>query len=457
MTSASWAERQCQWIVKLDDCEFVTTKYLILSTGYTSKAVTPDIPGIDRFVHKYHTSKFPADLDLKGKRVGVIGTGASGLQVIESIYKDVEELVVYQRTPNLATQRKVGHNLYNRKQEEEEKKRWEQLFEVCSNSSSGQSTDWEEFDLADQQKKRDFLEQKWADGNIWFGNHRDLLNNVTYNREVYDFWRSKVADRINDPEKREILAPKEPPHAFGARRPSHESSYYDAYNHDHVKLIDVRSDPFVEVTEDGVTTKSGHQKLDILIMATGFDAVVGSILNGINIRGRRGSSLYYKWNSRIRSAYGIAVADFPNFFYGAGPQAPTVFGTTPRLAENQGPWMASIIAHAGPEGVVEPEEKYEQIWDDECSRVCPKLMWESRTWYMRHTDFGKGEVQPACYYGGMAEYKQHLDRCKENGFEGFKISHIRTPYGEDVDGAVNGTYATNGANRVDGHVVEATA
>lgn len=312
VTSAAWADRQGQWIIKLDDCDYVTAKHFILSTGYTSKPVLPTIPGLGLFSRRYHTSNFPADLDLTGKRVGVIGTGASGLQCIEGIHDKVKELTVYQRTPNMATRRKIGHELYNKTHEEGEKKQWPDIFARCDSSSSGQSTDWEEFDLKDEKLKREMMEKKWQEGNFWFGNHKALLNDEKYNREVYDFWRKKVVDRIKDPEKKEILAPENPPHPFGTKRPCHETIYFEIFNQDNVNLIDLNTDDLVSVNERGiVTAKSGHKDLDIIIMATGFDAVVGSILNGIDIRGRGLVSLYQKWNTRIRTNYGLSVAEFP--------------------------------------------------------------------------------------------------------------------------------------------------
>jgi len=372
------------------------------------------------------------------------------MQCIEGIHDQVKELTVYQRTPNLATQRKIGHYTYSKESEDEEKKRWPDFFAHCDRSSTGQTTDWEDFDLQDDQLRRDMLEQKWQEGNFWFGNHRALLNDEAYNREVYDFWRAKVAHRIKDPRKRELLAPETPPHPFGAKRPSHETVYYDAFNQDNVNLVDLNTDEFLQVDETGITNKqSGHKELDIIILATGFDAIVGSILNGIDIRGRNGATLYKKWNTRIRTNHGLSVAGFPNFFYIAGPQAPTVFGTTPRLSEIQAPFIAHIIRSAGSGGVIDPDEQAEEDFDRECERVCPKLMWQTRTWYMRRTDFGRGPVQPACWYGGMAEYRRLLQQSEDKGFEGFHISHKRTEVNGETDGYVNGVNGTHAVHGVE--------
>lgn len=312
--AAFWSENQGKWNILIEGGNFVVANHFILSTGYTSKPKPHDIGGLGMFPLVFHTSNFPANVDVTGKRVGVIGTGASGLQCIEGIAGKVKELVVFQRTPNMATRRKVGHELYNKNHEAAEKKIWPDIFARCATSSSGQSTDWKDFDLSDEKLKKDMMEKMWQEGNFWFGNHRSLFNDEKFNREAYDFWRSKVIHRINDPAKREILAPEVPPHPFGMKRPSHETFYYEIFNQDNVTLIDVNTDKIVSADRTGINcVNSGHHKLDVIIMATGFDAVVGSILNGIIIRGRSGSkvTLQEEWDTRIRTNLGLSVADYP--------------------------------------------------------------------------------------------------------------------------------------------------
>jgi len=327
-----------RWAVTTHDGTVVHSRFLILCTGFASKPHFPSYPGLDTFSGvRHHTGQWPQDgsVDLRGKRIGVIGTGASGVQLIQESGPQASHLTVFQRTPNLAlpmvqypvdvhTQDKMKEVLYpyilRRRQQTFSG------FHFDINVNSLLSLSPEERMLA--------FEDLWAKGGFyfWLGAFQDTFHDDRANDEVYKFWQRKVGDRIVDKEMRRKLAPEVAPHPFGVKRPCLEQQYYEVYNQPNVTLVDVAENPISEITPKGVKTQDGKEhEFDVLVIATGFDAVTGSI-SQIDIRGTDGLLVREKWGKGLATYLGMSIANFPNMFFTYGPQGPTAFCNGPTCA-----------------------------------------------------------------------------------------------------------------------------
>ena len=271
----------------------------------------------------------------------MIGTAASGIQVIEALSKSVSHMTVFQRTPNLACP--MRNVKYSEEDTAEIKKDFPRRF-AGRRSRNGFDSRVAHRSLHDSPEEREkFFEELWRRGGLsfWFANYRDMLDDSTSNIRAYNFWRTKARKRIQDRDIAEILAPIKPPHAFGTKRPSLEMAYFEVFNQPNVNLVDVNSDPIVEVTPEGIITASGMlHKLDILALATGFDFITGS-MRAMGIQGKHGRRLNDSWNiseegDGVSTALGLMTAGFPNMFFPMGPtgtfrvRPDSSFGRDPR-------------------------------------------------------------------------------------------------------------------------------
>ena len=283
---------------------------------------------------------------MAGKRVGVIGTGASGVQVAQEAAGVAAHLTVFQRTPNLALpmrQKKLDDDTIRRMKE-----KYPEMFDRRTKTFAGFDYDVlakSALEVSDDERQATF-ERLWEIGGFapWIGSFNDILVNEEANRAAYKFWRDKTRARINDPAVAEILAPTEPIHPFGVKRPSLEQHFYEIFNQRNVSLVDLRTTPIERVTRSGIKTAAGEHDLDILVLATGFDAVTGG-LTSIDIRGTQGETLKEKWAKGVRAHLGMAVAGFPNLLFVYGPQSPNAFCNGPTCAEVQGDWVARLLDH----------------------------------------------------------------------------------------------------------------
>ncbi|KAL3457271.1 hypothetical protein BJX64DRAFT_296034 [Aspergillus heterothallicus] len=427
--AAKWDERSQTWSVSVSGGATYRTQYFILCAGYSTIPYLPKFHGAEKFKNCFHASAWPEDLDWKSKRVGVIGTAASGLQIIEALAPNVSQLTVFQRTPNLATPMRQIE--YTPKQMDQLKKSFYPNMFKQRNSSTGFFAVQSRSGLQETPEQRQRMFQTlWNRGGLsfWFGNYADLLTCHKVNMEAYRFWRERVHARVHDKATAEKLAPTKPPHAFGTKRPSLETSYFEAYNLLHVELVDVNDDSIQEITSSGVRTRSKFYELDILIYATGFDALTGSGL-AIDIRGIGGVKLESKWDTRangngVSTALGMMSSGFPNMFFPMGPQAPSALGLTPHLAEIQGGWVADCIQHMRTRGLarIEPTIESEQAWRKEVNRAAEATLFgEADSWYMGVNIPGR-KKQPLCYFGGVGKYAEHLQQTASAGYKGFNMS-----------------------------------
>ncbi|KAJ3973582.1 cyclohexanone monooxygenase [Lentinula raphanica] len=419
-----------RWEITALDGTVVNPRFLVLCTGFAAKPYTPHLKGIDLFQGiSHHTAEWPENgLDLKGKRVGVIGTGASGVQVIQEIAKDVEQLTVFQRTPNYAVAMQQK-KLDNFKEQEKMKTLYPAIFERRRETIAGYSyselPSKKLFDATPAERLLHFEEQ-WSLGGFRFSlrNYADVVVNQAGNDEVYEFWKTKVRERLHDPDMQEKLAPSIPPHPFGAKRPSLEQHYYEVYNRPNVELIDLRQCSIVEATPEGILTADGvEHKLDVIIFATGFDTLMGGITQ-IDIHGLGGKSLKDKWADGVATNLGLTSADFPNMFFIYGPQAPTAFSNGPTCIEIQGDWVVNCIKYIMDNNFtyINAREEAEQQWRKKVLFLGSLTLFNKAetSWYFGSNIPGK-IVEPYMFMGGVQKYDQIITEVASQGYMGFDL------------------------------------
>jgi cation diffusion facilitator CzcD-associated flavoprotein CzcO len=415
------------WIVRSSDGSVASARYLVLCTGVSTKPYIPDLPGLNDFGgERHHTALWPQQgLDMHGKRVGVIGTGASGVQVAQEAAGTAAHLTVFQRTPNMALpmrQQKLDDNTVRRMKE-----KYPEMFDRRAKTFAGFDYDVlakSALEVSDDERQATF-ERLWEIGGFapWIGSFNDILLNEEANRTAYKFWRNKTRARINDPAVAEILAPTEPIHPFGVKRPSLEQNFYEIFNQPNMKLVDLRSTPIERVTRSGIKTAAGEYELDILVLATGFDAVTGG-LTSIDIRGTQGETLKEKWAKGVRAHLGMAVAGFPNLLFVYGPQSPNAFCNGPTCAELQGDWIARLLDHLRQRNYtrVEATVSAEEAWRAQVLAVADTTLFpRADSWYFGANIPGKLREMLA-FAGGLPAYMAKCRESAERGYEGFAIS-----------------------------------
>ncbi|XP_037044872.1 baeyer-Villiger monooxygenase-like [Bradysia coprophila] len=432
VTSAEFNGQTNQWLVKVNDSDqpVANATFLLLCTGALDRNYTPPFKGVDKFRGMtLHTRQWPRDgVDVAGKRVAVIGTGSSGVQVIQEIASQVGHLTVYQRTPNLALPMQQSSLLDQTKWKFPTVEAIPETFKRVRNTFSGMDFDNIPKNAVDvTAKEREMVfEALYKNGgfSFWIGTFKDVLYNQEANDAAYQFWYKKTRARINDPVKQEILAPTVPPHPFGTKRPSLEQRYYEVFNQHNVDIINIRKSPIIEITEKGIKTQNeGVVDVDIIVFATGFDALTGGILNIPMINDRQ-QSLQDKWKNRILTNVGIAVAGFPNMFFTYGPQAPTAFANGPVCVEVQGDWIIDLLVRMRKEGKtkVEATEKAELEWKQRVNDVWSNSLFPlANSWYQGVNIPGKPQ-EALSFAGGMVAYNSILNECAKNNYDGFVLS-----------------------------------
>ncbi|SDH71483.1 MULTISPECIES: flavin-containing monooxygenase [Bradyrhizobium] len=415
-----------RWTVRSSDGSVIRPRYFVVCVGLGSKPYTPNLPGLSDFAgERHHTALWPQQgLDLAGKRVGVIGTGASGVQVAQEAAAVAAQLTVFQRTPNLALpmrQKRLDDDTILRM-----KKGYPVAYEKRRTTLGGfdyQSLEKAASEVSAEERQATF-ERVWEIGGFapWVGSFNDLLIDEQSNRAAYDFWRDKTRARIKDPAIAEILAPTEPIHPYGAKRPSLEQNFFDIFNQSNVSLVDLRNTPIEKVTRSGIKTTAGEYGLDVLVLATGFDAVTGG-LTSIDIWGTDGRTLKQKWADGVRAHLGMASAGYPNLLFVYGPHSPNAFANGPTAAELQGEWVAKMLDHvrgrnwAQFEATVPAEEAWRaKVFEAVDATLIPR----ADSWWVGANIPGKRREMLA-FAGGLGTYMAICNESAERGYEGFSI------------------------------------
>ena len=345
VAAATYDENSRSWSVALQDGSRLRARFLITAIGPLSTPTLPRIEGRDTFVgQSFHTARWPREpVDFKGKRVAVIGTGATGVQTIQTIAREVGHLTVFQRTPNWCAP------LHNGKIDAETQKTikagYPEMFKRCQETFAcflHTPDPRGAFEVSDQEREA-FYEKLYAARGfgIWQGNFRDILIDRKANATISDFVARKIRQRVKNPDIAEKLIPRN--HGFGTRRLPLETFYYEVYNQDNVELVDIAETPIERITPDGIKTSAAEYQFDIIVYATGFDAITGSF-DKIDFRGTGGVRLKDKWKSGPQTYLGMMVDGFPSMMMLMGPH--TALGNIPRSIEYSVDWITGLLRFA---------------------------------------------------------------------------------------------------------------
>ncbi|KIK57513.1 hypothetical protein GYMLUDRAFT_46090 [Collybiopsis luxurians FD-317 M1] len=416
-----------RWVVKTEDGRVARPQFFILCVGFASKPYTPDFKGLDKFEGIcHHTSQWPQEgVDLTNKRVGVIGTGASAVQVIQEIGPHVSHLTVFQRTPNYALA--MGQRKLDVERERKRKVLYPTIFRRQFQTPTGFDIEPVAKTLSASTPEERLLhwEDAWARGGFAFllNNYKDLMLDENTNREVYNFWRDKVRARLHDPRMQEKLAPTIAIHPLGAKRPCLEQTYYEVFNQPNVTLVDLNECGISEITSKGLLTEDGFEhEFDALVLATGFDSLTGS-LTQIDIRGIDGVSIAEKWANGVYTNLGMTCANFPNMFFPYNAQAPTAFCNGPSCIEAQGNWIVDCIKSMKENNLTAicSTSEAEADWRAQVMGIGDLTLYsKAKSWYMGSNIPGK-TVEHLNYAGGLHTYCNIITEIAEKGYEGFRL------------------------------------
>ncbi|MPY92193.1 MAG: NAD(P)-binding protein [Acidimicrobiia bacterium] len=430
VTAAHFDERGNRWEIETDQGDRVTAKFLVTAIGCLSSGQIPDIPGRDAFRgESYHTGAWPHDgVDFTGKRVGVIGTGSSGVQSIPVIAKQAQHLHVFQRTAQYTIP--ARHGTVDKAFLDEVKKDYDAIYEKARWSTGGlpyAPVERSALAVSDEERLRVY-EDAWQQGGFkfLFASFFDIGIDRRANDTASEFIRSKIREIVKDPEVAEKLVPVD--HPFASKRPLIDTNYFDTYNRDNVTLVDIRHAPIQEITPTGIRTEDGHYELDIIVFATGFDAMTGTF-NRIDIQGRDGARLRDKWAGGPLTYLGLASAGFPNLFMITGPGSPSVLSNMPVSIEQHVEWVSGAIEHLRSQGldVMEAEERAEQEWVAHVNEVAEQTMFMlADSWYLGANIPGKPRVFMP-YPGGVGAYREKCNEVTEAGYEGFTLRGAEVP------------------------------
>ncbi len=426
VTAADFDEHSQRWMVTTEDGNELSAQFLIMGTGGLTETVFPNIPGIETFKgESHHTARWPdGGVDLKGKRIGIIGTGATGIQVIQTIAPEVGHLTVFQRTPNYTIP--MRNLKYDDDARAELRAQYPKLKARVHDTFAGFDYDFNEreFYSFTVEERRAKLEELWADGSLsfWVGSFGEMLVDEAVNQEVTKFVREKIRARINDPKVADKLVPSE--YGFGTRRVPLENKYYDAFNQDNVDLVDTNTTAIERITETGIKTSEGEIPLDIIIYATGFDAGTGA-LTRINVRGRDGQLLKDTWRDEVRTFMGLQIHGYPNMFTTMGPMSPAAaYCNVPTCIQQQVDWIADCMAfvRARSGRSIEATLEAQDAWvahHDEVGNAT--LAMKTKSWHVRRDAEGN-QQRLLAYAGGVNTYRKLCDEVKASGYEGMTVT-----------------------------------
>jgi cation diffusion facilitator CzcD-associated flavoprotein CzcO len=412
--------------VTTDAGEMLTAQFLITAVGCLSTANIPDIPGLDNFGGRwYHTGQWPHEgVDFRGRRVGQIGTGSTGIQAAPVIAETAARLTVFQRTANYSVPARNGPLT-------PEFNRWIQdnmdeiraTMRAAVNGHPFLLSETGALEIPPEERLARY-EKAWETGGLRFrAAFRDLVTSNEANATASAFLKDKIRRIVKDPAKAQKLADID--HPYAAKRPPIDTDYFETFNRDNVDLVDVRADPIERVTPAGIRLKSGAgYPLDIIVFATGFDGMTGSLLR-MDIRGRGDLALKEAWKAGPRNYIGLQVAGFPNLFMVTGPGSPSVLCNMPVAIEQHVEWITDCIAHLKQKGLtrIEPREEAVDAWVAEVNKAADAtvLPQAKHSWYLGANIPGKPRVFMP-YAGGMAKYRRICNEIAARGYEGFKLS-----------------------------------
>ena len=422
---AGFDSKTNSWTVKTDKGDAATARFCIIATGNLSTPRTPNYLGLESFKGKwYHTGLWPHEgVDFTGLRVGVIGTGSSGVQSIPIIAKQAKHLYVFQRTANFSLPARNApmdpdkESAHKAQYPQRRRAAFDTPFGIAGYPAPVKSA----LDATEEERTRAY-DTKWAEGGSisFLYSFTDLLVNKDSNETAAEFVRRKIRATVKDPRTAELLCPND--HPIGTKRLILDTDYYETYNRDNVTLVDIRSKPIEEITPAGLRTASAEYALDAIVFATGFDAMTGA-MKEIDIHTDAGISVREKWEHGPRTYLGIMIAGFPNLFMITGPQSPGVKSQMILACEQHVDWIADCLQYLRDHGFsrIEAEEDAEDGWVQHNNEVADRTLYPlANSWYVGANISGKPRVFMP-YVGGVAAYKKNCDEIAARGYEGFRL------------------------------------
>ena len=434
LLKAQYKEAGNRWQLELDDGTRASCTFLISAVGPLSATRIPDIQGAESFRgESFHSSRWPrneegtpAGVDFTGKRVGVIGTGATGVQVIPIVAETAAKLHVFQRTPNWCIPLGNGSLTPQLIQElRGDPGRFLEFLKTTETAFPYRRGSKKAVEVESNERQALFESLYAMPGYaLWLASYRDLLTNKVSNDYMATFVANKIRDRVKDQAVAELLIPKN--HAFGTRRVPMETNYYESYNQANVELVDIGGTPIDCITPDGIQVGGREIKLDVLIYATGFDGVTGA-LDRIDIRGRDDVALKTTWEDGPVTYLGLQTRGFPNFFTLVGAHNGASFCNIGVCGALQVEWVTEMLAHMRGRGLVlsEPAAQYQDEWTQHVYEVYAKtLLAESDAWWVKTTKNADGSTtrRALIYVGGAPEYRARCAEVAANGYEGFVLA-----------------------------------
>jgi cation diffusion facilitator CzcD-associated flavoprotein CzcO len=422
IVSAVFDEPTATWTLTTQDGAQLRSRFVVSATGVLSVPYWPAIPGRERYRGEaYHTGQWPKDpVDFAGKKVAVIGTGASGVQLIPEIAGEVAELVVYQRTPNWNSP--LNNGKITAEEQAEIKATYDQIYESCMHSFAGfvhPSSRQRAFDVSKEERWTLYEQLYHRKGFAkLISNYRDTMTNREANAEFSEFIAEKIRARVNDPAVAEKLIPTD--HGFGMRRPPMETSYYEAYNRPNVQLVDLHETPIVTITEAGIETSDGERAFDIIVWATGFDGFTGA-LTRMDVVGQDGRVLRDRWSEGVVTYLGAMVPGFPNFFMAGGPHL--IGGNFPRSIEIMVGYITGLLqfARANGDTFVTADGDAAAAWTDEVHDAAGIALMAENTWFRGTNIPGKAHEYLA-YAGSLSKFRERMGAMHEQGYPGITFA-----------------------------------
>ena len=425
VTAARWDAGL--WRITTEAGEEVTATFLITAVGCLSSTNVPRFPGLERFAGRwYHTGQWPHEgVDFAGQRVGLVGTGSTGIQATPVIAAQAGHLTVFQRTANYSVPAR-NHPL-SAEVVRRTKANYAEIRRTERETPNGHAfriQDRSALEVSAEEREALF-EAAWAEGGLKFrATFRDLLSSAEANATAAAFIKRKIRDLVHDPATADALTDFD--HPYAAKRPPIDTEYFETFNRPNVTLVDVKRAPIEEIVPEGIRTGGKVYPLDIIVFATGFDAMTGPFLR-MDIRGREGLALREAWAHGPRTHLGLQVAGFPNLFTITGPGSPSVLCNMPVPIEQHVEWIADCIAHMRANGlsVIEPQAEAVDRWVEHVNEVAAAtlLPQASSSWYLGANVPGKPRVFMP-YAGGMARYRGICDEVAAKGYEGFTMTAV---------------------------------
>jgi cyclohexanone monooxygenase len=418
------------WSVATSDGKTVIAKYVVLATGCLSNARMPDIKGLPDFKGKvYHTGHWPHEpIDFTGQRVAVIGTGSSGIQSVPVIAEQASHLTVFQRTANFSIP--ARNAALTSEEREAVRAKYPEIRrfarEEARNGIYTEMPDRGALDDGDNERRARY-ESRWSYGGLTFmAAYNNLALDKAANDTAADFVREKIAEIVRDPQTARLLQPNN--HPIGSKRICVDTDYFATFNRPNVTLVDIKSNPIEKISPNAVRTAAGDYEVDTLVLATGFDAMTGSVAK-IDISGRQGQTLNQKWAEGPKTYLGLMSAGFPNLFVITGPGSPSVLSNMMVSIEQHVDWIADCIAWMRDRGfeVMEAKQDAEDKWVAHVNEVAHITLYpQANSWYMGANIPGKPQIFMP-YIGGVGVYRQICNDVAAKGYKGFAMTAVEQP------------------------------